>query len=237
MKKHKIPQKLQIWIDVRQRYHLSHAHIAMARELGLNPKKIGKLANHRQESWKLPLPAYIEKLYQKRFRKARPDVVTSIEAVVKARRKRQALRKQHKLYRKILHQHDDQNASTCSIDVDDTAVERTTREIAMALEQKFQHTVSWNKEACNHDASFRIAIALQQESAEHGVSRCDLWFSHVGNLATLTTPNILDPDVCRTILSILEKSGFDYIPADVLEKPYDGVMSEEFGTWRQRYFG
>jgi hypothetical protein len=32
----------------------------MARELGLNPDKFGKLANHKQESWKLPLPQYIE---------------------------------------------------------------------------------------------------------------------------------------------------------------------------------
>ena len=31
----------------------------MARELGLNPKKFGGLANHRQEPWKLPLPEFI----------------------------------------------------------------------------------------------------------------------------------------------------------------------------------
>jgi len=37
------------WIDVRKIYHLSHAHIQMARELGMNPKKFGKKANHKQE--------------------------------------------------------------------------------------------------------------------------------------------------------------------------------------------
>ena len=37
----------------------------MARELGLNPKKFGDLANHKQEPWKLPLPDYIEELYLK----------------------------------------------------------------------------------------------------------------------------------------------------------------------------
>ena len=51
-KKKKIPDKLQIWIDARKRYHLSHAHIQMARELGLNPKKFGKLSNTKQEPWK-----------------------------------------------------------------------------------------------------------------------------------------------------------------------------------------
>ena len=51
----------------------------MARELGLNPKKLGKLDNHRQEPWKLPLPAFIEQLYRKRFGKDRPDVVLYLE--------------------------------------------------------------------------------------------------------------------------------------------------------------
>ena len=47
----------------------------MARELGLNPKKFGKLANHRQEPWKRPLPDFITALYVKRFGKPIPDVV------------------------------------------------------------------------------------------------------------------------------------------------------------------
>jgi hypothetical protein len=53
----------------------------MARELGLNPKTLGKLDNHRQEPWKVPLPAFIEQLYRKRFGKDRPDVVLSLEDV------------------------------------------------------------------------------------------------------------------------------------------------------------
>ena len=45
----------------------------MARELGMNPAKLGKLDNHRQEPWKLPLPQFIEELYLKRFRKTAPE--------------------------------------------------------------------------------------------------------------------------------------------------------------------
>ena len=60
MAKKRIPEKLQIWIDARKRYHLSHAQVQMARELGLNPKKFGGLANQRQEPWKMPLPQFIE---------------------------------------------------------------------------------------------------------------------------------------------------------------------------------
>ena len=75
----RIPQDLQQWIDTRKRFHLSHAHIQMARELGMNPRKFGGIANHRQEPWKAPLPVFIERIYQKRFGKARPDRVVSIE--------------------------------------------------------------------------------------------------------------------------------------------------------------
>ena len=79
MSRRRIPERLQIWIDARERHHLSHAHVQMARELGMNPKKLGGLDNHQQEPWKLPLPAFIEEVYFKRFAKRRPDVVVSIE--------------------------------------------------------------------------------------------------------------------------------------------------------------
>lgn len=77
--KRKIPAKLQVWIDARKRYRLTHAQIQMARELGLNPKKFGGYANHRQQRWKRPLGEYIEHLYSKRFGKTKPDQVVSIE--------------------------------------------------------------------------------------------------------------------------------------------------------------
>ena len=79
MTKNHVPQNLQIWIDARKKFHLSHAQIQMARELGTNPKNFGKLDNHRQERWKRPLPQCIEHLYLKNFGKSRPDRVVSIE--------------------------------------------------------------------------------------------------------------------------------------------------------------
>lgn len=59
----------------------------MARELGLNPKKFGSLANHDQEKWKSPLPQFIEGLYFERFGTDRPQVVRTIEEI--AQRKKQ----------------------------------------------------------------------------------------------------------------------------------------------------
>ncbi|MBN2011200.1 hypothetical protein JW960_17785 [candidate division KSB1 bacterium] len=96
----KIPDDLKKWIDARKRYHLSHAQVQMARELGMNPKKFGKLANHKQEPWKLPLPLFIEECYQKRFKKAKPDKVISIEERAKEINRKRAERRQRKLERK-----------------------------------------------------------------------------------------------------------------------------------------
>ena len=95
-KKKKIPEKYQRWIDARKRFHLSHAHIHMAKELGMNPRKFGSLDNHKQEPWKLPLPAFIENLYFKRFKKERPDTIRSIEQMVKDQNRKKAERKAQK---------------------------------------------------------------------------------------------------------------------------------------------
>jgi hypothetical protein len=88
-----ISNKIKPWVEARKRYHLSHAQVQMARELGLNPKKFGGLANHKQESWKLPLPLYIEHLYQKRFGKVLPNDVKPIEVIDSEKRKKKAQKK------------------------------------------------------------------------------------------------------------------------------------------------
>jgi len=75
----KFNHKMQAWIEARKRHHLSHAQVHMARELGMNPAKLGKIDNHKQEPWKLPLPQFIEELYFKRFGKTSPEAVLSVE--------------------------------------------------------------------------------------------------------------------------------------------------------------
>jgi hypothetical protein len=88
-----IPAELQVWIEARKRFRLSDAHIQMARELGLNPKKFGKLDNHRQEPWKAPLPDFIASLYLKSRGKPLPDKVRSIEEMVVEQQAKKALKK------------------------------------------------------------------------------------------------------------------------------------------------
>jgi len=67
------------WIDAKKKFRLSDTQIQMARELGMNPKKFGSLANHKQEPWKAPLPEFIEDIYFKRFKKDKPDAVKKLK--------------------------------------------------------------------------------------------------------------------------------------------------------------
>jgi HD superfamily phosphohydrolase YqeK len=71
----------------------------MARELGLNPDKLGKIDNHKQETWKSPLPQFIEEIYFKRFKKIEPEIVKSIKEQVageKSKKERQKKAKEQK---------------------------------------------------------------------------------------------------------------------------------------------
>lgn len=62
----------QAWAAAQRRHRLSATQVQMARELGLNPKKLGKIDNHRREPWKAPLPQFIEDLYARRLGRPTP---------------------------------------------------------------------------------------------------------------------------------------------------------------------
>jgi len=74
----------------------------MARELGMNPKKLGKLDNPHAEPWKLPLPEFIEKLYFRRFGKRVPDIVTSIEERARQLERKKSARRAAKAARRAM---------------------------------------------------------------------------------------------------------------------------------------
>jgi len=83
-KKQQLPPHLAEWAQARARFRLSDADVQMARELGMNPKRLGGKANHDQEPWKAPLPDFIADLYEKRFGRRSPETVLSVEAAWKA---------------------------------------------------------------------------------------------------------------------------------------------------------
>ena len=91
----RLSDKDRAWIEARRRHRLSHAQVQMARELGMNPRKLGGIDNHKQEPWKAPLPIFIEDCYRRRFGKERPEQVRSIEQrAIEAQRKKQERREQ-----------------------------------------------------------------------------------------------------------------------------------------------
>lgn len=57
----------------QKRHHLSDMQVQMARELGFKPDSLRKIDNHKQEPWKTPLPQHIENLYEKRFKREKPE--------------------------------------------------------------------------------------------------------------------------------------------------------------------
>ena len=74
--------KLDKWLTAQKRHRLSDKHTQMARELDLNPDKLGKIDNHEQEPWKAPLPQFIEDLYFKRFKREEPLIIKSIKQLI-----------------------------------------------------------------------------------------------------------------------------------------------------------
>ena len=95
-----IPNRIRPWIEARRRHRLSHAQVQMARELGMNPKKLGGLDNADQEPWKMPLPQYIEHLYQKRFGQDAPDDVRPLEVREAEKRARKKQKRQERRERR-----------------------------------------------------------------------------------------------------------------------------------------
>lgn len=91
---------LEKWIVAQKRHRLSDKQVQMARELGLNPDKLGKIDNHKQEPWKTPLPQFIEDIYFKRFRREEPETVKPLKQIMKEMEVKKKLQKKKKEERK-----------------------------------------------------------------------------------------------------------------------------------------
>ena len=97
--------QLQLWVKVKRQCALTDAHVQMARELGMNPKRLIESEDTTPGVMQTPLSQRIEGLYLKRFKKSQPDFVVPLrqalhdartreraEAHERRRRKRQAER-------------------------------------------------------------------------------------------------------------------------------------------------
>ncbi len=101
---------LEEWMVAQKRHHLTDVQVQMARELGFKPDSLRKIDNHKQESWKTPLPQYIENLYEKRFRREKPEVVKSLKQQLQEDAAKRATKKKSKeARRKAAQEPKDQN--------------------------------------------------------------------------------------------------------------------------------
>lgn len=103
---------LEKWMVAQKRHRLSDKQVQMARELGLNPDKLGKIDNHRQESWKAPLPEFIEEIFYKRFKKERPDIVKPLKQILKEQEIKDKEKKKEKEKRRKEHEQEQMNNGT-----------------------------------------------------------------------------------------------------------------------------
>ena len=91
---------LEKWMVAQKRHRLSDKQVQMARELGLNPDKLGKIDNHKQKPWKAPLPQFIEHIYFKRFKREEPEPVKLLKQILKEMETKKKLQKEKKEERK-----------------------------------------------------------------------------------------------------------------------------------------
>lgn len=93
---------LEKWMVAQRKHRLSDRHVQMARELGMNPDKLGKIDNHKQEPWKAPLPQFIEETYFKRFKREMPESVKPLKEIIAEQEKKKKEQKKAKDERRKL---------------------------------------------------------------------------------------------------------------------------------------
>lgn len=92
---------LEKWMVAQKKHRLSDRYVQMARELGLNPDKLGKIDNHQQETWKSPLPQFIEEIYFKRFKRETPEAVKPLLIMAEQEKKKKEQKKAKDERRKL----------------------------------------------------------------------------------------------------------------------------------------
>ena len=96
---------LEKWMVAQKRHRLSDKQVQMARELGLNPDKLGKIDIHMQEAWKAPLPQFIESIYFKRFKRENPETVKPLKQIMaemEVKKKQQKAKKEERRKQRAL---------------------------------------------------------------------------------------------------------------------------------------
>ena len=86
--------KIEKWVVAQKKHKLSDKHVQMARELGLNPDKLGKIDNHKD-------------IYFKRFKREEPVTVRSLNDIIADDKAKKEKKKKEKAKKRALREQND----------------------------------------------------------------------------------------------------------------------------------
>jgi hypothetical protein len=140
-------------------------------------------------------------------------------------------------FTELLQRHDDPKHCEHPPGFDYKMAERRFAKFAEALSSALGVPLKSETGAKIQDASFHSQIYLPLGEERYALIR----FSNFGDMATVGTVSedeSVPAALMKTVVELLEKHGYVYVPASVLDRPYTGRIPGELGigTWWIRYF-
>lgn len=71
---------------------------------------LSQYCDNKQETWKAPLPQFIEEIYYKRFKRETPEIVKPLKQIMAEQEKKKKEQKKAKEERRKLHNEDADNS-------------------------------------------------------------------------------------------------------------------------------
>lgn len=137
-------------------------------------------------------------------------------------------------YLDLLRQHDDPRRWEYPVGFDYDAATRRFAEFSNALAASLNVPLKSESGSYIQDASFHSQIYVPLDSGRNTLIR----FSNFGDMAAVSEDGPVPKEMMRGIIELLEKHGYVYIPARVLDQPYTGANPGVTGirNWWIRYF-
>ncbi len=143
-------------------------------------------------------------------------------------------------YRRLLRSCDEKGAYEYPTGFDYDALKRDALAVQDELCRRLGLQTRFEGAESNQDASFSIAIILVDyvEQRKNIIFQPTVLFSNFGRLVTLTWSDLLPQELPERTQVILGEHGFHFVPDEVMDTDYDGVMAGDkaLRTWWIRYF-
>jgi hypothetical protein len=142
-------------------------------------------------------------------------------------------------YDKILRRYDEQGAYEFPSGFPADSFEREAAEACSTLEKQLGRKLKFEGPLFCQDASFGAQCVLHEQPIKDNlIHQSCVRFSKFGRLVSITDTSVIDPIELDKIIQTMASLDYTYIPADILDKPYDGVMAgvTALPTWWIRYF-